>query len=194
MSDRQGIPKREETRLGAQTELLELLENSGAKLYALLTRLTLREDVAEELLQDLFLKLYVGKDPGGIECWYAYARRTAMNLAFDWRRRQKIRRACSLDEMAERASETAAPLGRLIAGEELEQVLAAIDRLGGASREVFVMRYVEQDSYEEIAGQLGKTVHQVRALCFRAMSTLREVLGCDPSPARGKEVQHVEDE
>jgi RNA polymerase sigma-70 factor (ECF subfamily) len=177
-----------------QTELLELLDTSGAKLYALLARLTLREDAAEELLQDLFLKLHGAKDQGGIDCWYAYARRTAMNLAFDWRRRQKVRRACSLDELAERASETPAPLGRLIASEELEQVLAAIDRLGGASREVFVMRYIEQDSYEEIAEQLGKTVHQARALCFRAMSALRDVLGCDPSPAGGKEVQHVEDE
>jgi RNA polymerase sigma-70 factor (ECF subfamily) len=177
-----------------QTELLELLETSGAKLHALLTRLTLREDVAEELLQDLFLKLHGAQDQGGIDCWYAYARRTAMNLAFDWRRRQKVRRACSLDELAERASETHAPLGRLIASEELEQVLAAIGRLGGASREVFVMRYIEQNSYEEIAGQLGRDVHQVRALCFRAMSTLRSILGCDPVPANGKGVRHVEDE
>ena len=194
MSDRQGVPKREETRLGAQTELLELLETSGANLHALLARLTLREDAAEELLQDLFLKLQGAKDQGRIECWYAYARRTAINLAFDWRRRQANRRACSLDALAERASETAGPLGRLIASEELEQVLAAIDRLSGASREVFVMRYIQQCSYEEIAEQLGKTVHQVRALCFRALSTLRDVLGCDPSPADGKEVQHVTDE
>jgi RNA polymerase sigma-70 factor (ECF subfamily) len=177
-----------------QKELLELLETSGAKLHALLTRLTLREDVAEELLQDLFLKLHGAKDQGGIDCWYAYARRTAMNLAFDWRRRQKVRRACPLDELAERASETTAPLGRLIASEELEQVLAAIDQLGGASREVFVMRYIEQDSYEAIAGQVGRDVHQVRALCFRAMSTLRSMLGCDPVATNGKGVRHVEDE
>ena len=45
-----------------------------------------------------------------------------------------------------------------------------------------------------IAGQLGKTVHQARALCFKAMSALRDVLGCDHSAAGGKEVQHVEDE
>ena len=40
-----------------QTELLELLDKSGANLYALLTRLTLREDVAEELMQELFTQL-----------------------------------------------------------------------------------------------------------------------------------------
>ena len=38
-------------------ELLELLDTSGAELFALLTRLTLREDVAEELMQELFIKL-----------------------------------------------------------------------------------------------------------------------------------------
>ncbi|MBM4024740.1 MAG: sigma-70 family RNA polymerase sigma factor [Planctomycetes bacterium] len=177
-----------------RTELLELLDRFGAGLYALLTRLTLREEVAEELMQELFLKLHGAKDQGRIECWYAYARRTAINLAFDWRRRQKIRRACSLDALSERASETDGPLGRLIASEELEQVLAALGRLHGASREAFVMRYLQQHSYEEIAEQLGKTVHQTRALCFRAMSTLRDVLGCVSLPAGGKEVQHVLDE
>jgi RNA polymerase sigma-70 factor (ECF subfamily) len=176
------------------TELLELLDKFGAGLHALLTRLTLREDVAEELMQELFLKLNGAKDQGRIECWYAYARRTAINLAFDWRRRQATRRACSLDVLSERASDTDGPLGKLIASEELEQILAVIDRLNGASREVFVMRYIQQNSYEEIAEEIGKTVHQARALCFRAMSTLRDVLGCDPSPADGKEVQHVENE
>jgi RNA polymerase sigma factor (sigma-70 family) len=187
-------PEREPGLNRRQTELLELLEVSGAKLHALLARLTLREDVAEELLQDLFLKLHGARDQGGIECWYAYARRTAVNLAFDWRRRQAIRRACSLDAAAERASDDAAPVSRLIESEQLEQVLAAIDQLNGASREVLIMRYIEQDSYEEIAGQLGKTVHQARALCFKAVSALRDTLGCDHSPAGGKEVQHVEDE
>ena len=177
-----------------QTELLELLEVSGAKLHALLARLTLREDVAEELMQDLFLKLHGARDQGGIECWYAYARRTAINLAFDWRRRQKTRRACSLDATAERASDDAAPLSRLIESEDLEQILAAISQLRRASREAFVMRYIQQDSYEEIARQLGKTPHHVRALCSRAMNTLRGIIGCNHPSEGGKEVQHVEDQ
>ena len=40
-----------------QRKLLELLDKSGASLYALLTRLTLREDIAEEMMQELFIKL-----------------------------------------------------------------------------------------------------------------------------------------
>ena len=170
-------------------ELLELLDRSGASLFALLTRLTLRQDVAEELMQDLFLKLSAAKDQGDIDCWHAYARRTAINLAFDWRRRQKIRRTCSLDESSDCVSTGGSPLGTLIESEELEQVLAAIDRLRGPSREAFVLRYIEQEPYERIAQQLGKTPHHVRALCSRAMSALRRSVVQD-----GKEVQHVEDE
>jgi len=175
-----------------QTELLELLDQNGARLFALLIRLTLREDVAEELMQDLFIRLSGAKDQGGIDCWYAYARRTAINLAFDWRRRRATRRSCSLDGLGERASDDSAPLSRLIQSEEIERVLAAIGRLRGTSREVFVMRYIQQDSYEGIAEQLGKTVHQVRALSFRAMSTLRDLLGRNHLPAEGKGVQRVE--
>ena len=47
-----------------QKELLELLETSGPHLMALLTKLTLREDVAEELMQDLFVKLNGARTPG----------------------------------------------------------------------------------------------------------------------------------
>jgi RNA polymerase sigma-70 factor (ECF subfamily) len=177
-----------------RTELLELLDRSGASLFALLTRLTLRQDVAEELMQDLFLRLHAAKEQGGIDCWYAYARRTAINLAFDWRRREKSRRSCPLDESLECASQAGSPLSRLIEAEELEQVLAAIGRLHGPSREAFVLRYIQQESYEQIAGQLGKTPHHVRALCSRAMNALRDMLGRHEPSSDEKEVQHVEDE
>ena len=177
-----------------RTELLELLDRSGASLYALLTRLTLRQDVAEELMQDLFLKLHGAKDQGGIDCWHAYARRTAINLAFDWRRRERSRRSCPLDESLECVSQAGSPLNKLIESEELEQVLAAIGRLHGPSREAFVLRYIQQESYEGIARQLGKTPHHVRALCSRAMGALRGMLGEKPLSMDEKEVQHVEDE
>jgi len=177
-----------------QTELLELLEASGSKLMALLTRLTLREDIAEELMQDLFLKLSGTRNLTDVNCLYAYARRTAINLAFSWRRREAIRRSQSLDEIPERASDNHAPLSRVIESEEMKQILAAIGRLGGSSREAFVMRHIQQESYEAIAEQLGKTPHQVRALCFRAMRHLRETLGCDVSPTGRKGAPRVEHE
>ncbi len=38
-------------------QVLSLLDEQGPRLYALLVRITLREDVAEDLMQELFLRL-----------------------------------------------------------------------------------------------------------------------------------------
>lgn len=172
-----------------RTEVLRLLDQSGAGLHALLTRLTLREDVAEELMQDLFLKLIAAKNRRGIDCWYAYARRTAINLAFDWRRQERTRRWCPLDESFQRASEGGSPLDRLIESEELEQAHAAIGRLRGASRQAFILRYIQQESYEQIAGQLGKTPFHARTLCSRAVRALRDMFREDHASMHGRQVQ-----
>lgn len=176
------------------TKLLELLDRSGAHLFALLTRLTLREDVAEELMQELFLKLSSAPNQASIDCWKSYARRVAINLAFDWRRRNRRRRTVPLEDVGEPLAQAGGPLGDAMQAEEFEQVLAAVGRLKGASREVFVMRHIQQDSYGAIAEQLGKTPHQVRALCFRAMKDVREILGCDPGARGEKGVPCVETE
>lgn len=159
-----------------QEKLFELLDKSGASLYALLTRLTLREDVAEELMQELFIKLSNYKGLRKIKNWNAYAHKAAVNLAFDWRRRQK--RAClSLDNVPEIASNEKSPLSNLINSEESQEMLDAIRQLNKAPRQAIVMRYIQQQPYEDIAEQMNKNSHQVRALCHKAINRLRDLLG-----------------
>ena len=155
--------------------LLGFLESSGPGLHALLTRLTLREDVAEDLMQELFIRLSKSKAFEKARNRQAYARRCAINLAFDWRQRSGPNHL-ALDEVRERASSGNSPLRRLIHREEMERILEGISRLRGISRESFVMRYIQQDSYEQIAQELGRQPHQVRALCSKAMSQLRTML------------------
>ena len=76
--------------------LLELLDRAGPSLHVLLTRLTLRQDVAEELMQELFIRLHNSRSFIRTAKPSAYAFRTAVNLAMDWRRRKK--KTQSLDE------------------------------------------------------------------------------------------------
>jgi RNA polymerase sigma-70 factor (ECF subfamily) len=161
---------------GRHDELLELLDKSGAELFALLTRLTLRQDVAEELMQELFIKLSHSRGPDKAANWDAYARKAAVNLAFDWRRCRK-RAEPKLEPVCEQDSDGESPLGKLIHSEELAETLNAIERLNKLSRQVVVLRYIQQKSYDDIAGELGKSSHHVRALCSRAMSRLRDILG-----------------
>ena len=173
-----------------QKELLELLDKSGANLYALLTRLTLREDVAEELMQELFIKLNNTSHFDKVRNRYAYARKTAINLAFEWRRNRKLNRV-DLDHISEPASNSISPLNKLIRTEELEEILNATAKLKKVPREAFIMRYIQQEPYEYIAEQLGKTAHHVRALCSRALTRIRYILERNHSQSLVKETHNV---
>ncbi len=172
---------------GQHEILLYLLEKSGATFYRLLTRLTLREDVAEELMQELFIKLSNTNNLNDVKNLNAYARRAAINLAFDWRRSKKNNHL-GLDRLQEPVSNDKSPLANMERTEQLQQVLDSIEKLNKTSREVLVMRYIEEQTTEDIAEQLNKTPHQVRALCSRALGDVRDKLGSNQSGPTGKEI------
>jgi RNA polymerase sigma factor (sigma-70 family) len=158
----------------ATARLLSLLISDGPRLHRLLARLTLRADAADDLLQDLFLKLRSSAgfrdaiDPA------AFAVRAAVNIAFDWRRQMRRRR--EVIEVPEEA-ETVDPLAKLVQREELDQVLIALADLPDHVRLCLVLRHQEQLDTDEIARHLGKTPHQVRALCSKGVAQLRRRLG-----------------
>jgi len=157
-------------------DLLRLLDTSGPRLFRLLKRLTLRDDVAEVLMQELFLTLNRSaafrraKDPAG------YAYRTAMHLAFAWRQEQK-RRPEPEPLQGEPESLGSPPLTRMVHLEEFELVLSLLGSLPKLGRDIVVMRYIQGDDYEQIARRVGKTTHQTRALCHKAIGRLRELIG-----------------
>jgi RNA polymerase sigma-70 factor (ECF subfamily) len=158
--------------------LLGLLEAYGAELHTLFTRLTLRADAAEDLLQELFLKLRAADGLARADNPKAYLFRTAIRLAFDWRRARRPTEPL----LTEPAAGSDSPLDRLIGVEELEQVLVALQDLSESGREVLVLRHLQHQEYAEIAEQLGKTEHQVRGLCSKALGQLRAAL----QPAAGE--------
>ena len=157
-----------------QKKILELLDTSGPRLHRLLARLTRREDVIGDLLQELFIRLWNSNVFDKAEDPLAYAYRTAINLAFEWRRQQQM--TCRYAEAGPAGQDHPSILGKMIQDEELEQVLDATSKLSDLARDVVVMRYIEQDSYEEIAERLGKKPQHLRSVCAKAMAQLREVL------------------
>jgi RNA polymerase sigma-70 factor, ECF subfamily len=155
-------------------KLLELLTRSGPGLHALLTKLTLREDVAEDLMQDLFIKLS-GSNLDKVDNLDAYAKTVAINLAFDWRRKKTPSVSLDAEETPEPSVEEKSPLSRMVESEEVSKVFSAMERLNKLHRKVFVLRYIQQYSFEQIAEETGKTPHHVRALCSRALNKVRGI-------------------
>ena len=159
-----------------QTKLLELLERSGDRLYLLLRQLTLSEDAAEQLMQELFGKLSTRKAFSNISEATIHARRTAINLAFNWRKTQKI-------NIPEPACTDDSAMDETISTEDLQRILQAVGSLRGQIKEAFVMRYIQQEPYSYIAEQLGKTTHHIRGLCYKARAKLQNTLGDKSQPS-----------
>lgn len=154
---------------------MKVLDEHGSRLYATLVRLTLHHDVAGDLLQELFVRLgssdtfQTARDPA------AFAWRTALNLATQWRRERKP--AAKLAE--DIASSAKSPLDRMVRDEELSRLLDGLDELSEMARVCFVLRFIERQSYDQIGRALEKTPHQVRGHCHAAVKQLREKLATE---------------
>lgn len=162
-------------------KVLDTLEQHGSQLHALLVRLTLRYDVADDLMQELFLRLARTRTFGSARDPAAYASRVAINLAMDWRRRSLRHKSscCLSDDMASRS---APPLVAAVQAERMEQVLDAMSELGGLGPQVLVRHYVQQEPYESIARELARSPHHLRSLASKTLRKLRSRLGIRAVP------------
>ncbi len=149
------------------------MEADGPRLHGLLVRLTLRGDVAEDLLQDLTVRLAESDGFAKAEYPYAYARRTAVNLAMDWRRRNVSRHR---RESANARSEglDGHPLIELEQAELIDRMLDELEHLKERDRDLIVMRFMDAMPFEDIGQAIGKTGNQARGLCHHAVRRLRE--------------------
>ncbi len=154
------------------TLLLRLLNEYGARLHTVLLRVTLRHDAAEELMQELFLRLQGSEAFGRSSEPERYIFRAAMNLAFDWRRKNH-RPETESPIFDQDAVEPRDPIERLIRREELELVLSALQSLSEEDREVITSKYIEGAAHELLATRMGRTAHHVRSLCSKAIARLR---------------------
>lgn len=133
---------------------------------------------AEELAQEIFVRVYTTKHYEAEASFKTWLYRVATNLCLNEVRRPEHRQKLeSLDQPAERRpvlrSEDASPeteaAGRQLAV-RLERVLAALPE---KQRAAFVMARYEAMTHDEIAGALSTTVPAVKSLIHRALETLR---------------------
>jgi RNA polymerase sigma factor (sigma-70 family) len=125
-------------------------------------------------MQELFIKLSCSRGFENAANPYAYAWKAAVNLAFQWRRMKKpIQSLESLGVADQYAAQTESTV---IQEEELQRVLDITTSFKELARQVIVMRFIEQHSYEEMADRLGKKPDYLRALCSKSLTRLRTIL------------------
>jgi len=166
--------------------LLTVLEQHGDQMFFLLKRITHSDIAAEDLLQDLFLRLRQSAAFARADDPAAYARRVALNLGLDWLRRRDER---CIPFTGSPTADDRAPWEDLSRQEEEQRVLQALATLPRTSREIIASHFLAEESYEQIAERLHKTPHQVRALCHKGIKKMRRALSAPTkraAPGKGE--------
>ena len=158
--------------------LQELYERYQRELYLYLCSLSGSEAIAEDLLQETFLKALLSL-PDGHENVRAWLYMVARNLYFDQWKHDK-RAQSPLPEQW--ASETDGPLEELLRDEAQRLLYQGLSTLEPRKREVLQLQYFGGFSQREISRLLHLKPEHVRVLAHRAKAELRkwmEVHGYD---------------
>ena len=181
---------------GSEQAARELVGRHQRLVFNLIVRMVRDPALADDLAQETFVKVFTRLASYDSDYKFgSWILRIAHNTAIDHFRRARLRTA-SLDstddstQTASLGSTDPSPLA-LVERKELADVLdAAIDRLRPEYREVVVLRYQEDLSYEEIAETLALPLGTVKSYLHRARSELAELMtaaGWGTVATRGRE-------
>lgn len=168
-----------------------LVDIYAARLYGFMYRFTGGREDAEDLVQELFLRVVrtipTYEHDNRFDAWLF---RVAGNLARDWvRRTRRTPATASLnsgDEIGTNGRQiqptagrqsTAGPDHRLRTVEDLDQLQNAMARLSQSEREVILLRHYGQMTFSEIAEMMEIPLGTALAKSHRALAKLREWMG-----------------
>lgn len=156
--------------------LVSIYEEHSPGLFRYAYRLLGNRDLAEECVAETFSRFLQGLQKGQsqIDNVQAYIYRMAHHWIADFYRRQPPPEI-SLDIDTHDGSLNS-PDHILDQRFELERVRAALRRLPFVQQRVIEMRFLENRSHEDIAQALGKTVEACRALQYRGLRKMRDLL------------------
>jgi len=160
-----------------------LLHVHTRRIYNLCYRFTGRPAEAEDLTQEVFIKIFqtlktFDAAQGAFPTWLA---RVARNHLVDhYRRTKKDRVTSSLEDelggLEEKASPTVEPTAKVESRERKELLQQALDRLSPDLREAVVLRDLQDLDYDEIAQVLGVPGGTVKSRINRGRLELARVI------------------
>lgn len=152
----------------------ELYRHARMRLYAFAYTLVKDEAVAQDIVQELFIDLWQKQLFHQVHTGLVgYLMQATRNRCLDYLKRETNRerlRQVYFDGVAQTTLNTAE--ARALG----EQIEAAMDSLPPMTGHVFRMHYLEQQSYAEIAEQLGISTNTVSNHMTKALKRLRRRL------------------
>jgi RNA polymerase sigma-70 factor, ECF subfamily len=177
----------DEARAGNSGAFAILVNHYDERVFRLAVNITRNKEDAEDVVQEALFKAYIniGRFRGGSR-FYTWLVRIALNEALMKLRKRRSGRQVSLDELLETDDQNVVwretvdwrddPEKRYARAESQGNLHHALEQLEDNSREVLVLRELENLSTRETAQKLGLSAGAVKARLRRARGDLRRRL------------------
>jgi len=180
------VPHTDEAIVDMEIQTIEaddfdwIVQQHQKRIYRVLLFLVKDTDTAENLTQECFLRAFRRcrsfRGESSLATWLV---RIAVNLTHDHRRNRRWafwRRLHKTDQIETMPvwDVRRTPERAFLDKELLDAVQAAVDRLSERQRTVFLLRFVEEMSLEEISRVTGLPTGTVKTHLFRAVRSIRK--------------------
>jgi len=164
---------------GDQAAFERLYAATRAKLYGVVLRILRRQDLADEVMQETFVKIWTSAaqfDPAlssPITWMVAIARNRAIDIV---RKKSEI----SIEEEPEAmevAGESPDPMAKRAMTEDLRKLLGCIGKLESERQRMILLAYYHGWSREQLAVKLDKPVNTIKTWLRRSLIEIRECIG-----------------
>ncbi len=156
----------------------ELYDRYEGKIYAYIYRRTGEPELAKDLTAQVFIKMLeaIRKEKAWTSSFSGWLYRIAHNVVIDYYRRRNRHNQVSIEETPTLTATQHNPVRTAEQNMDAEQLRAAILRLTDEQAQVVSLRFLEGYSIAEVAVVMDKTEGSIKALQYRAVSSLRQLL------------------
>lgn len=156
----------------------ELYDRYEARIYSYIYRRTGNESLAEDLTAQVFLKMLeaIRSEKAWHSSFSGWLYRIAHNAVIDYYRQRDRQQQVSLEDTLTTTASDHNPVVMAESSVDAERLRIAISRLTEEQAEVITLRFLEGYSISEVAEMLDKTEGSIKALQYRAVTTLRQLL------------------
>ena len=163
---------------GDRRAFAALYDQTSGKLFAVIRRILPRPEIAEDALQETFVRVWQKSksyDPA-IAQPMAWLATIARNQAIDSRRRFAGRMLGNADELGDEADAMPDPQAAAVQSDELRALAKCLDLLPQDRRELVLLAYHQGYSREELAEKFKRPVTTIKTILRRSLILLKECL------------------
>lgn len=168
----------EHYRQGREAAFNEIVLRYQEKIYWVVRQFLSDHDDTDDVVQEVFIKAARGlHDFRGDASLYTWLYRIAVNLSLNAIRNKRVAEFFRLDDVGDLADHGSPGPDHQVDADEQQRIIgSAVRSLPPKQRTVFVLRYYEEMSYEEIAEVMQTSVGGLKANYFHAVRKVADAV------------------